>query len=319
MAKELSDQAVQVAEWAAQLLVAVEQLGIKKQPFEHFWLAPAQRDVLLLVPGVSKAIQNKLVKESSFTVAEVASMTMALVEELTEGDARQQLAVLLVAKHLMDQLLKQIDGPATSRANKKSKAKAKAATGTLYQFKITLLGSTPKIWRRIQVQDCTLDKLHEHIQTAMGWTNSHLHQFEIDGEQYGDLEFLEDDFNEFNWIDSTMTMVSDIVPKAGKRFAFKYEYDFGDGWEHEILFEGCPPVEQEMKYPLCLEGKRACPPEDVGGVWGYQDFLAAIADPQHEEHATFLEWCGDSFLPDQFDPKLATRRMVKGLPNWREM
>ena len=197
-----------------------------------------------------------------------------------------------------------------------TKPNSKAATGKLFQFKITLLGSEPTIWRRIQVKDCTLDKLHEHIQTAMGWTNSHLHQFEIKGKPYGDPELLDDGFE---CVDSTTTMVNDIVPKSGKRFAFKYEYDFGDGWEHEVLFEGCPPLEKSKKYPVCVEGERACPPEDVGGVWGYQDFLAAIADPKHEQHESFLEWCGGSFSPDKFDPTKATREMKKGRPDWRRM
>ena len=153
----------------------------------------------------------------------------------------------------------------------------------------------------------------------MGWTNSHLHQFEIKGKPYGDPELLDDGFEDFEWVDSTTTMVSDIVPKSGKRFAFKYEYDFGDGWEHEVLFEGCPPLEKSKKYPVCVEGERACPPEDVGGVYGYQEFLAAIADPKHEEHESFLEWCGGSFSPDKFDPTKATREMKKGLPDWRRM
>jgi hypothetical protein len=252
-------------------------------------------------------------------VSEVASITMALAEDLPESEAQKQVALLFVAKHLMDRLQEGIVGLAEPKAGKKSNGRTKADTGVLYQFKITLLDSAPMIWRRIQVQDCTLDKLHEHIQTAMGWTNSHLHQFEIDGERYGDPELLNDGFEDFECIDSTKTMVSDIVTKTGKRFSFKYEYDFGDGWEHEVLFEGCPPVEKGMKYPICLEGERACPPEDVGGVWGYQDFLTAIADPDHEEHKNFLEWCGGSFSPDEFDPKKATREMKKSLPDWRRM
>lgn len=127
--RAISDQAVQIASWAAQALVAAEQLGIKKKPLERLQLAPSQRDVLLLVPGVSKAIKNKLAKESSFTVAEVAGMLMALAEDLTEGDARKQLAVLLVAKHLMDQLQERIVGPATpiAPAHKPTKRAKKAA------------------------------------------------------------------------------------------------------------------------------------------------------------------------------------------------
>jgi len=187
----------------------------------------------------------------------------------------------------------------------------------LYQFKITLLESQPPIWRRIQVKNCTLDKLHEHIQTAMGWTNSHLHQFEIDGERYGDPELLDDGFEDFHCVDSTVTKISEIIPKDGKRFKFTYEYDFGDDWQHEVIFEGCLRAEKGQRYPLCVEGQRACPPEDVGGVWGYAEFLEAIADPKHEQHDDFLEWAGD-FDPEEFDAGKTTKEMRRGLPDWRQ-
>lgn len=206
--------------------------------------------------------------------------------------------------------------PQSKLSKKTARPRATPATTLLYQFKITLLGSKPLIWRRIQVKDCTLDKLHEHIQTAMGWTNSHLHQFEIKGRLYGDPEFLDDGFGDFEFVDSTRTNLSQILPKIGKRFAFKYEYDFGDGWEHEVLFEGSPTIDAKAKYPHCLEGERACPPEDIGGIWGYAEYLEALADPKHERHAEFMEWSG-KFDPETFDPKQATKEMRKGLPDWR--
>jgi len=164
------------------------------------------------------------------------------------------------------------------------------ASERLYQFKITLLESQPPIWRRIQVKNCTVDKLHERIQTAMGWTNSHLHQFEIDGERYGDPELIDDGFEDFECVDSTVTKISEIVPKDGKRFVFRYEYDFGNDWQHEVVFEGCLRAESGRRYPLCVEGERNCPPEDVGGVWGYGEFLEALADPKNEQHDDFVEW-----------------------------
>jgi len=201
----------------------------------------------------------------------------------------------------------------------KSKGHKPRPSGTLFQFKITLLEIKPPIWRRIQVTDCTLDELHEHIQTAMGWTNSHLHDFEIKGKRYGDPDLLDDGFEDFECIDSLDTLLSDILPKSGKRFAFKYQYDFGDSWDHEILFEGRPKADPKVKYPICLEGQRACPPEDCGGTWGYDEFLEAIRNPKHPEHANMLEWCGEDFDPDKFDPKQATKEMKKGLPDWREM
>jgi hypothetical protein len=192
------------------------------------------------------------------------------------------------------------------------------ASERLYQFKITLLESQPPIWRRIQVRNCTLDRFHERIQTAMGWTNSHLHQFEIDGERYGDPELIDDGFEDFECVDSTITKISEIVPKDGKRFQFTYEYDFGDCWKHEVQFEGCLKAEKGGRYPLCVEGERACPPEDVGGIGGYEEFLEALADPKHEQHDDFVEWAGE-FDPEMFDVEKTTKAMRRGLPDWRQM
>ncbi|MBV8607921.1 MAG: plasmid pRiA4b ORF-3 family protein [Singulisphaera sp.] len=172
---------------------------------------------------------------------------------------------------------------------------------TVYQFKVTLLDTRPPIWRRIQVKDCTLDKLHEHIQTAMGWTNSHLHHFWVGEQLYGDPMLMAENFEDMAYKDSTTTKVSDILPKNGKRFRFVYEYDFGDGWQHEVLFERCVQAEASKKYPLCMEGARACPPEDVGGTWGYADFLDAIQDPDNERYEELREWVGGSFEPEDFD------------------
>lgn len=187
----------------------------------------------------------------------------------------------------------------------------------LYQFKIMLLEFAPLIWRRIQVRECTLDKLHEHIQTSMGWTNSHLHQFEIDGERFGDPLLIDRGDDDHDSIDSTVTPISEIIPKDGKRFSFRYEYDFGDCWQHEVLFEGCLRAAKGERFPLCVEGERACPPEDVGGVWGYAEFLEALTDRDHEQHDEYLKWAGP-FDPEAFDANRATKAMRRGLPNWRQ-
>ncbi len=168
------------------------------------------------------------------------------------------------------------------------------------------------------MRDCTLDKLHEHIQTAMGWTNSHLHHFRVGEQLYGDPILMEENFEDMEYEDSTSAKLSAILPKSGQRFAFEYEYDFGDGWRHEVLFEGCLRAERERRYPVCVEGERACPPEDVGGTWGYRAFLEAISDPEHEDHDGLLEWAGGcSFDPEAFDAAKATKRMRRGLPDWR--
>ena len=190
-------------------------------------------------------------------------------------------------------------------------------TQRLYQFKITLRAIRPPIWRRIQVKNCTLDKLHEHIQTAMGWTNSHSHCFEIEGKPFGDPLLMKEDFGQMNFGDSTRTMIREALPRGGKRFQFEYEYDFGDSWVHDVLFEGCLRAEQGVRYPLCVEGERACPPEDVGGTSGYEDFLASLRDEDSEDHEDSLRWIGGRFRPEEFDSVKVTRRMRRGLPNWR--
>jgi hypothetical protein len=186
----------------------------------------------------------------------------------------------------------------------------------IYQFKITLKDIQPPIWRRIQIRDCTLDRLHEHIQLAFGWWNYHLHQFEIEGQRFGDPYLLDDGFEDFECEDSTVTKIGNIVPGDGKRFRFEYEYDFGDGWKHEILFEGCLRAERGERYPVCLEGERACPPEDVGGPWGYAEYLESMADPDHERHDEFMRWRGP-FDPEEFDAEKTTKKMRRGLPKWR--
>jgi hypothetical protein len=201
----------------------------------------------------------------------------------------------------------------------RAEASKKKPTRLLYQLRITLRGVKRPIWRRIQVRDCTLDKLHEHIQTVMGWTNSHLHDFDIDGQRYGDPELMEEDFSERYYKDSTITLLSSILPEDNKPIRFQYEYDFGDAWKHEVSFEGCPKPEKGQKYPLCLEGERACPPEDVGGVGGYVKFLKTIKNREHKERVETLEWVEGWFDPDEFDATTATKSLWKGLPDWRSM
>lgn len=185
------------------------------------------------------------------------------------------------------------------------KSKAKASQ-KLYQFKITLKNVEPPIWRRIQVENCSLDELHNHIQAAMGWTNSHLHQFTIRGVLYGNPDLLLDG-DDVDLENSVTTRLSTIISQ-NRRLRFDYEYDFGDGWEHEILFEGFREPEPAVRYPICLEGERACPPEDVGGPFGYQECVEAFTDPDDSRREEFVEWIGQ-FDPEQFDAQATTQRM----------
>ena len=152
----------------------------------------------------------------------------------------------------------------------------------------------------------------------MGWTNSHLHQFHIDDKRCGDPALLEDGHEGFDGVDSTQTLISEVVPRNGAPFRFVYEYDFGDGWRHEVQYEGSPQPQSGVEYPLCVEGERACPPEDVGGTTGYAEYVEALGDPTHERYEELLLWNG-AFKPEAFNPRRATQAMQEGLPDWRTM
>lgn len=191
------------------------------------------------------------------------------------------------------------------------------ASPLLLQFKITLANIKPEIWRRIEVPDGTLDDLHEHIQTAMGWTNSHLHDFRIHGCRYGDPLLLHNEYGDDDFVDSTTTCLSSIFENVRAPFRFKYEYDYGDCWLHEVVFEGWSTSTSTNPQPLCSAGARSCPPEDVGGYPGYANFLEVLADPEHEDHDHFVSWSGGKFDPERFNPADATKRMRKGLFDWR--
>ena len=313
--KLLADQAVALAEYAARALVAAEQLRIKGRPVEGLRLLEGERAALTVLPNLPPKCKKTLANpDAALTVAEVAAVTMAAAEALPDAEPKQQVGLLLIAKKLMDSLQANVVMPAVPAKGTRPKPAA-----PVYQFKVTLIESRPPVWRRIQVKDCTLNTFHEHLQTAMGWTNSHLHHFRVGDQLYGDPELMQENFEELGYKDSTVTRLSDIVPKAGKRFRFVYEYDFGDSWDHDVLFEGRVEAEPGARYPLCLKGARACPPEDVGGVWGYADFLEAVQNPDNEQHEDMREWVGGAFDPDAFDPAVATKAMKKGLPDWRTL
>jgi len=213
--------------------------------------------------------------------------------------------------------------------SKRSKA-ARRRSVKVYQVRITLNGTKPPIWRRVAVRsDITLGELHEVIQIVMGWLDGHLHQFilrdkslrppaveivrhfalegELDdvfaarlrgervfvprGPEFEDLEMEGED-------EDGVTL-GEVCPQVKSKLL--YEYDFGDGWEHTIEVQKITKPQEGLEYPICLAGKRACPPEDCGGVWGYYEMLEALADPKHERHEELLEWLGGGFDPEAFD------------------
>lgn len=172
------------------------------------------------------------------------------------------------------------------------------APQSIYQIKVTLNDSKPPIWRRILVENTTtLSKLHTILQTVMGWTDSHLHHFIIDDEFYG--EPSDDEFGIVETKNEARFKLNQFVSRA--EFRFRYEYDFGDSWLHDLVVEKILPAEKGAQYPVCIAGKRACPPEDVGGVWGYEDFLKVIVNPKDPQYEDMMEWLGVKFDPERFN------------------
>lgn len=144
------------------------------------------------------------------------------------------------------------------------------------------------------MSDCSLGELHDVIQVAMGWRNSHMHQFIVDGKCYGQMTIGDSEVEEEEGIRLSQIFTNKKQPRL------VYEYDFGDSWQHEIRLEKLLEQEPRAKHPRCVEGARACPPEDCGGAWGYADFLQAIGDKKHPEHRDIKEWIGDRFDPEKF-------------------
>lgn len=174
----------------------------------------------------------------------------------------------------------------------------------VYQFKITLKGIKPPIWRRIQVPETySFWDLHVAIQDSFGWLDYHLHNFEIINPRTGELEEIgipdEDGWGSVEILAGWKRKISRYFSENSKKA--NYTYDFGDDWNHDVRLEKILPRDPDSKYPVCTGGKRACPPEDCGGPWGYEDFLEIIMDPGHEEHDEMLEWAGGHFDPEEFD------------------
>jgi len=178
---------------------------------------------------------------------------------------------------------------------------------TFFQLRIELDGVTPPVWRVVLVpESICLDRLHRVIQIAMGWQDAHLHEFIIGKVRYG--------IPDPEW-DAPGSLISEKgIPLAkalgsGKRF--RYTYDFGDGWEHTLTVEERGVASDSPSRVACLSGENACPPEDVGGPPGYEDFLRAIADPGHEQHQDMLDWCGGGFDTEKFDLGSVNRKLKR--------
>ena len=198
-----------------------------------------------------------------------------------------------------------------------------------YQFKTTIKNIQPPIWRRLLLpSDATFWELHIAIQDSFGWTDSHLHQFTVGStwdrnSQYVCLPTPEDDFPyEKEPLDESKTPLSDLLSE--RKGAVTYEYDFGDSWEHQIVLEKILPFDPKEIYPEVIAGKRACPWEDSGGPFGYQEKIKILQNKNHEEHKDIADWLGvedfneldiESFDPDDVifrNPVTELRRTQKG-------
>jgi hypothetical protein len=176
----------------------------------------------------------------------------------------------------------------------------------VYQLLVTLRRSDQPIWRRIEVRgSTTLARLHTVLQIVMGWTDSHIHEFVVGEVRYG-VPIMEWPPEE-RARNERRFRLDQIVATAGDRFV--YDYDFGDAWHLDVLVEAVLLPAPGARYPRCLAGARACPPEDVGGIPGYADFLVALGDPSHYEHEMWTEWIGGSFDPEAFDREAVNRRL----------
>lgn len=177
-------------------------------------------------------------------------------------------------------------------------AKKNEEATALYQLKITLVDSMPSIWRKVLVKDnIKLDQLHLVLQVAMGWEDYHLHQYKVGKKFIGipDPDFF------MELIDESTISLKDIVSKPKDKFV--YEYDFGDGWDHEVVLEEIRPLDFSES-PRVVAGRMACPPEDCGGIGGYYRYLEIISDPDHEDHEMMIEWNGEGFDPEEFSLEL---------------
>jgi hypothetical protein len=173
-------------------------------------------------------------------------------------------------------------------------------------LKISIRGINPPIWRRIEVPTAiTLSKLHMVFQDVFGWTNSHLHSFNISDTEYG----YKDEFDELSLVNEKGIKLFQTLKTNTP--GFWYLYDFGDHWLHDVQIETLWAPREGRLYPICLDGARKCPPEDCGSTGGYQRMLEIIADPEHEEHEEMLTWLGGKYDPEEFDLLKINRKLKK--------
>jgi len=186
------------------------------------------------------------------------------------------------------------------------KRKKSAGPAPVYRIKVGLRNARPPIWRRLEVPaDINLGVLHEIIQVAFDWSGHHLHVFET---SYGEFGTANADLGH---LPEESVTLEQVAPRAQSKI--RYTYDFGDGWEHDILLEKVLEPDLAVSYPRCTGGRRAAPPDDCGGIWGYAELLEVLAEPGHPEHQDMLDWLGledaGEFDPGEFDAEEVTEAL----------
>jgi hypothetical protein len=277
------------------------------------WLSPVAQELgvriarvrkLKILDSAGEQLERMLaLGNAGYDLMELPDDLMELPEDLSE--LPEEMSLLL--EEMKAALAEEAAPPQPRRLQRTARAQARPNAGPamVYQLKVTLRGARPPIWRRIQVPgDVHLDDLHYILQAAMGWTGGHLHAFNIDGDEYGEPNPDMDGMR-----DESRVRLDRVATVAEARFT--YEYDFGDGWNHEIRVEKILPPMPGVSLPVCLAGRRACPPEDSGGVWGYQEKLEVMANPGHPEYKEIRRWLGRSFDPEAFSCDNVNRRLKR--------
>ena len=236
------------------------------------------------------AANRTVAKRTQFTLDELDELLDHLETSVYRAKGNEKQKVLRIVEKVSELLGSTIDPDEISEQRLPKKM------NTVFQIKVTLMGIIPLIWRRIQTKDCTLAEFHDLLQVTMGWEFEHLYRFIIGGVKYADLE-----------CDTNLDTA--ILPAQNRRPRFDYVYDLGDQWMHQLVVEERFPPEQGVQYPICVAGRRACPPEDCGGPWGYSDFVEAISNPDHRGHEQMLEWVGGEFDPERFDLESVNKKL----------
>jgi len=274
-------------------------------------LSDKQRELLIHAARPRRALKKKLddapkgTQFVGFTEQELWE-TASEIDMATEGAPSAEKKRLVAVLNKLEQALNALEEPAPP-ARDTSTHRAACQAGQIFQLKITLKDIDPPIWRRVQVPDCTLGDLHNIIEVAMGWDGWHMHQFIINGACYGPSPELGSDVEEEEDVQLSRVFA------GRKKIRMVYKYDFGDGWQHDVDLERTVEREPKVTYPRCIDGARACPPDDVGGPCGYAEFVDAMTDPSHESHDREKEWYEDEFDPEEFVLDKVNRALRKVL------